>query len=109
MNGKLHSVVVAGCGRLGSHIAAYYSDLGLDVIVLDSDESSFGQLSESFSGFAIAGSVAEYSVLKKAGLERADLFVAVTESDTLNIMCAEIAKRHFKVPLVFARVYEPSL
>ena len=37
------------------------------------------------------------------------LFVAVTESDTLNIMCAEVALRYFKVPKVFARVYEPSL
>jgi len=37
------------------------------------------------------------------------MFIAVTGSDTLNIMCAEIALRHFKVPHVFARIYEPSL
>jgi len=109
MKKAMHSVVVAGCGRLGSHIAEYYSEKNLDVIVLDSDEAAFEQLSTDFSGFTITGSVAEYGALKKAGLDRADLFVAVTASDTLNIMCAEIALKYFKVPQVFARVYEPTL
>lgn len=109
MKKAMHSVIVAGCGRLGSHIAEFYSGKGLDVVVLDSDETAFEQLSTDFSGFTITGSVAEYGVLKKANLDKADLFVAVTESDTLNIMCAEIALKYFKVPQVFARVYEPSL
>jgi len=69
---------------------------------------AFG-FSDGFSGFTIQGSAAEYGTLKKAGLEKADMFIAVTGSDTLNIMCAEIALRHFKVPHVFARIYEPSL
>ena len=109
MKKTMQSVVVAGCGRLGSHIADYYSSQGLNVVVLDNDEAAFDQLSSDYSGFTIAGSVAEYGVLRQAGLEKADLFVAVTQSDTLNIMCAEIALKHFKVSRVFARVYEPSL
>ena len=109
MDKSMHSVIVAGCGRLGSHIAEFYSAQGLDVVVIDRDETAFERLSSDFSGFTIPGSVAEFGVLGKAGLDKADLFVAVTESDTLNIMCAELALRYFKVPRVFARVYEPSL
>jgi trk system potassium uptake protein TrkA len=105
----MHLIIIAGCGRLGSHIADFYSGQGFDVVVLDKDETAFERLSADFSGFTIPGSVAEFGVLNTAGLGKADLFVAVTESDTLNIMCAEIALNYFKVPRVFARVYEPSL
>jgi trk system potassium uptake protein TrkA len=109
MEQLIHSVVVAGCGRLGAYIAGVYSRAGLDVIILDREESAFARLPSDFSGFMITGSAGEFSVLKKAKLYGADLFVAVTNSDTLNIMCAEIAMKHFNVPKVFACVYEPSL
>lgn len=105
----MRSVIIAGCGRLGSHIAEYYSQKNLNVVVLDNDESAFELLASDYTGFTITGSAAEYGILKKAGVESADLFVAVTKSDTLNIMCAELALRHFNVPQVLARVYEPSL
>lgn len=110
MNGtNIRKVVIAGCGRLGMHIAEYYSGTGMDVIVIDMVKTALSDFSDGFSGFTIQGSAAEYGTLKKAGLEKADMFIAVTGSDTLNIMCAEIALRHFKVPHVFARIYEPSL
>lgn len=109
MKRNYRTVVIAGCGRLGIHLAEHYSEEGADVVVLDPDAESFGRLSVGFSGFTVAGSAAEFRDLKRAGLEKADLFVAVTESDTLNIMCAEFARLHFGVRRVFARVYEPAL
>lgn len=110
MNSKnIRNVVIAGCGRLGTYIAEYYSGIGMDVMVIDTNQAALSEFSDGFSGFAVLGSAAEYGTLRKAGLEKADMFIAVTESDTINIMCAEIALRHFKVAHVFARIYEPSL
>lgn len=103
------TVVIAGCGRLGTQLAEHYSGEGADVVVLDSDGEAFGRLSVAFSGFTVSGSAAEFRDLKRASLAGADLFVAVTGSDTLNIMCAEIARVHFGVRRVCARVYEPAL
>lgn len=105
----VRSVLVAGCGRLGCHLAEFFSAQGSDVVVLDNDARAFERLAAEFSGFAIEGSAAECGALRKAGVESADLFVAVTDSDALNIMSAELALRYFGVPRVFARVYEPAL
>lgn len=109
MSGSVTKVVVAGCGGLGSLLAEHYSRRGIDVIAVDPDAAALASFSEGFSGFTIEGSAADVGTLARAGLGSADLFLAVTESDTLNIMCSEIALRYFKVPRVYARIYEPSL
>jgi len=102
-------VVVVGCGRLGSHLANLLSRDGHRVVVVDKHEPSFGKLSsDAFSGFRIEGDASEPGVLRKAKIELADLLIAATHEDNVNLMVALVAKRVFGVGQVMARVYDPA-
>ncbi|HOX12437.1 MAG TPA: TrkA family potassium uptake protein [Spirochaetia bacterium] len=101
-------VVVAGCGRLGSGIAARLSASGDSVVIIDREESAFAGLPPEFSGFRIEGDASRLSVLKAAKVDEADFLIAATGSDNVNLMAAQVAKRTFGVARVLARVYDPT-
>ncbi|MBN2089110.1 TrkA family potassium uptake protein [candidate division KSB1 bacterium] len=101
-------VIIVGCGRLGSYLANTLSRSGHSVVVIDNSEAAFNNLSTGFGGFQIIGDVSEFSVLKQAKIERADVLIATTKEDNLNIMIAQIAQKFFSVPKVMARVYDPK-
>ncbi len=107
-------LVIVGCGRVGSQIAANMDRQGHDVVIVDRDPNAFsraanrGVLGNSFKGDQVVGNGTDVDVLKRAGIERADGFVAVTEGDNRNIMASQIAKDVYKVPHVVARIYDPE-
>lgn len=67
-----------------------------------------GVLTSDFKGEQMVGDGVEADFLRKAGIEDADGFVAVTEGDNRNIMAAQIAKHIFNVPKVIARMVDPE-
>ncbi len=87
---------------------------GHDVIIIDREPGKFtrasqrGVLTPEFKGIQIVGEGTEADVLRRAGVEDAEGFVAVTEGDNRNIMASQIAKHIFKVPRVIARIYDPE-
>lgn len=101
-------IIITGCGRLGSMLANHLSKVGNSVVVIDRDERSFRKLSAEFSGFRISSNAVEVAALQQAQIEKADILLATTNIDNVNLMVAQIAKTVFNVPLVLARVYEPS-
>ena len=100
-------VVIMGCGRAGAQLAALLDKEGHAVTVLDIDSYSFRRLPPEFGGTALLGNGIDEEVLKKAGIEEADAFVAVTQGDNRNVMAAPIAKHIFNVPRVICRIYDP--
>ena len=100
-------VVIMGCGRVGAQLAGLLDTDGHSVTVLDTDAYSFRRLPPTFSGTALIGNGLNEEVLKKAGIEEADAFVAVTQGDNRNVMAAQIAKHIFNVPKVVCRIYDP--
>jgi len=102
-------IVIVGCGRLGGKLADFFSIRGDFVVVLDADPGAFAVLSPEFSGFTVVGTASEVGILKKARTGDADLFIAVTDNDALNIMSAKVALVHFSVPRAIARIFDPSL
>jgi len=102
-----HAVVV-GCGRLGSLIAGRLSAAGIEVVVVDRDPSAFRRLPPTFSGFTLAGDAVESATLRETDLAGCQLVVAATESDDVNLMVAQVARRIFQVETVIARVYDPD-
>jgi len=100
-------VVIMGCGRVGAQLAGLLDSDGHSVTILDTDAYSFQRLPPTFSGTALLGNGLNEEVLKKAGIEEADAFVAVTQGDNRNVMASQIAKHIFNVPRVICRIYDP--
>ena len=100
-------VVIMGCGRLGAQLASLLDSDGHSVTILDIDAYSFQRLPRTFGGTALVGNGLNEEVLKKAGIEEADAFVALTQGDNRNVMASQIAKHIFNVPRVICRIYDP--
>ena len=100
-------VVIMGCGRLGAQLAGPLDVDGHQVSILDTNDYSFRRLPPNFGGTALVGDGTEEESLKRAGIEEADAFIAVTQGDNRNVMAAQIAKHIFNVPKVICRFYDP--
>ena len=100
-------IVIMGCGRVGARLASLLDEEGHEVTVLDNDTYSFRRLPPSFGGTALFGNGIDEEALKRAGIEEADLFVALTQGDNRNVMSSQIAKYVFNVPRVMCRIYDP--
>ncbi len=100
-------VVILGCGRVGATLALMLESERHEVSIIDKDSESFRRLGETFSGRTLVGIGLDEDILRRAGLEGADAFLAVTNGDNSNIMTSQIAKFLFSVPRVLARVYDP--
>lgn len=101
------NVVIMGCGRVGAQLASLLDAEGHKVTVLDVDAYSFRRLPPSFGGTALVGDGTDEEILKKAGIEEAEAFVALTQGDNRNVMAAQIAKKTFNISKVVCRIYDP--
>lgn len=100
-------VVILGCGRVGSTLARSLDSEGHTVTVIDGQEHQFKRLGGEFKGQTVIGTGIDEDVLRVAGIEEADVFVAVTNGDNTSIMASQIAKEVFGVPHVVTRIYDP--
>jgi trk system potassium uptake protein TrkA len=100
-------VVILGCGRLGSTLAKNLSAAGHAVSVIDRSREAFRRLDTRFAGKMIVGLGIDEDVLIRAGIEKAEVFVAVTNGDNTNIMASQMAKARFRVPRVLTRIVDP--
>jgi trk system potassium uptake protein len=101
-------VLIMGCGRTGSLLARLLDDAGHHVTIVDWSPSAFARLPESFGGETVIGNALDQDVLRRAGIEHADAFVAATSGDNRNIVASEIAESVFQVPRVVARIKDQN-
>jgi trk system potassium uptake protein TrkA len=99
-------VVVMGCGRVGSALAAGLNRIGHEVAIIDRDPDAFRRLDPGFTGHRVVGMGFDRDVLLKAGIERAEAFAAVSSGDNSNIISARVARENFGVSRVVARIYD---
>jgi len=105
-------VVIMGCGRVGAWLARLLDADGHQITILDNDPYSFRRLNfprqpAEFKGTALVGNGTDQEALKRAGIEGADVFFALTQGDNRNVMACQIAKHIFNVPRVICRIYDP--
>jgi len=100
-------VVIMGCGRVGSALAAGLESAGHEVTVVDQEASSFARLGPGFRGTTVTGVGFDRDTLQEAGIERAQAFAAVSSGDNSNIIAARVARETFGVERVVARIYDP--
>jgi trk/ktr system potassium uptake protein len=99
-------VVIVGCGRAGTALAARLDAEGESVCAVDRDPGARSRLPPGFGGEFAAGSGMRRPVLEAAGIERADALVALTQSDSLNIVIARVARDVFRVPHAIGRLID---
>ncbi len=102
------NTVIMGCGRVGARLAYLFDRAGHTVTVVDRQPEAFARLPADYRGSTRLGTGIDEDVLRAAGIESADLFLAVTNSDNANIMAAQIAKLTFRVARVVVRIYDPD-
>ena len=100
-------VIIMGCSRVGAQLARLLDADGHSVTILDRESYSFRRLPPDFGGTALIGNGLHEESLKKAGIEEADVFIALTQGDNRNVMSCQIAKHVFNVPRVICRIYDP--
>ena len=103
-------VVILGCGRVGSALTVGLTKAGHSVAVIDKRPDAFDRLPPGFDAQKVVGVGFDRGVLEEAGIGRAagdGAFVAVTNGDNSNIVSARIAREHFGVKRVIARIYDP--
>lgn len=101
------NIIIAGCSRLGAHIATTLDHQGHKIQIIDRRPSAFNRLESGFTGNALLGTAIDEDILESAGIASCDVFIAVTESDNTNLMSAQIALKVFHVPQVASRTYDP--
>ncbi len=102
-------IVIAGGGSVGRFIAEQLVDSGHHVTIVDNDARVFSQYASTIPGATwMRGDACDFSTLKAAGLEKADVVAAVTGDDVDNLVVSLLSKQEFAVPRVVARVNTPK-
>lgn len=103
-----NKVLIIGCGRLGTNIAALASEKGQNVIVVDRNHSAFDRLPESFSGYRVTGDATDLSLLEEAYIKTAKEVVIATGDDNVNLFLAHVACLIYEVPSIYVRLDDPE-
>jgi len=88
-------IIIIGCGKMGSKLAADLAETSHDICVIDRDEEKTNKLGSGFNG----------RILNGVEIEESDVLLALTQNDNINIVACEIAQNIYKVPTVIGRVF----
>ena len=99
-------IIICGAGQVGSSIARHLSAEDNDVIIVDQSEELVRKITNNLEVQGIVGFASHPDVLKQAGASEADMLVAVTASDEVNMVSCQLAHSLFKIPTKIARVRE---
>ena len=100
-------IIIVGCGKIGTTLVERLGTEGHDITVIDTNPEVVNEVSGIYDVMGVTGNGASYSVQIEAGIRQADLIIAVTESDELNLLCCTIAKK-FRDCAAIARVRNPD-
>lgn len=101
------NIIIVGCGKVGTALVEQLIREGHDITVVDNDSRKIQEIADQYDVMALTGNGASYGVQMEAGIENADLLIAVTGSDELNLLCCTVAKRVGNCAAI-ARVRNPD-
>ena len=103
------SILIIGGGDIGATLAERLSSENKDVVLVESDEKRVRQLQEVADVQVVHGNGANPRVMREAGLDEADMIIAVTSSDEVNLVACLVASKATVIPTKIARVRDPDL
>ncbi len=101
------NIIIVGCGRVGRTLAERLNADGNDVTVVDTSAEKVKTVTSRCDVMGVVGNGATHTVQREAGIETADLLIAVTNSDELNLLCCVVAKKEGNCRTI-ARVKNPD-
>lgn len=101
-------VIIAGGGKVGYYLSKTLKSEGHEVLLIEQDKAEVARLAEELGEVAMRGDASEVTTMQEAGMERADVVVAVTGDDGDNLVISQLAKKKFGVPRTIARVNNPK-
>jgi len=100
-------ILILGAGDVGFHVAQQLAEEGHDVTVIEQDRERVRNIEDSMDALVIEGNGASLNTLERAGIQRADLLLAVTSQDEINLMAC-LSAAQYDVPKRIARVSKPD-
>lgn len=100
-------IIIAGAGKIGHSVAGILSDEGHDITVIDRDPEIISLLSNGLDVICVEGNATNPETLLEAGAAHADLLMAATEQDEVNMVCG-ISARKLGTKHVIARIRDPE-
>ena len=101
-------IIILGAGQVGGTLAEHLANEQNDIIVVDTDGDKLRALQDRLDIGTVAGGASHPNVLYKAGAEDADMLIAVTNSDEINMMACQVAYTLFKTTTTISRVRSPN-
>ncbi len=101
------SIIIVGCGKVGTTLIEQLSREGHDITIIDKNAAKVQEIASIYDIMGLAGNGASYKVQIDAGIEQADLIIAVTNSDELNLLCCTMATQVANCSAI-ARVRTPE-
>lgn len=101
-------VLIVGGGKMGRYLAKNLSEKEINVILIEQDQAKCTRMANDPLIRVLNGDGSEPEVLKKAGVEKADVLLAVTNDDHDNLAICQVAERQFHVPRTFTAVNTPG-
>ena len=98
------NIIICGAGRVGFTIAKQLSDQGHSITVIDPSSEDIQKIDDALDVKAIVGKGSYPSILEKANAQEADMIIAVTRNDEINMVICQIAFSIFKIPKKIARI-----
>ena len=105
--GKDLSIIIVGCGKVGKTLVERLEREGHDVTIIDKNPEKITRIMNNYDVMGIVGNGADYNVLMEAGVDQADVLIAVTGSDELNLLCCVVGDRFGNCDVI-ARVRTPD-
>lgn len=97
-------IIIGGAGHVGRSIVDYLSQANNDIIVVDNNKDHLDALAKEFDVQTVYGSVSHPGVLEKIGAKGADILIAVTDNDEVNLVACQVAYTLFQIPKKIARL-----
>lgn len=101
-------IIVVGGGKVGFHLTKELIDANHEVLLIEQDSARAKEIGDELGDIVLDGDGCEATVLDKAGAGRADMMLAVTGDDAVNLVTCQVARQRFNVGRTVARINDPK-
>ncbi len=97
-------ILIGGAGNAGRSVVDYLSQSNNDIVVVDTDKQKLDELAKEFDVQTVVGSISHPGIMEKIGAKDADILIAITDDDEVNLVACQVAYTLFQIPKKIARV-----